>query len=220
MDWRIGTALVVSFCISIAISITIWRRSTIGMTEKIALIAITCIPFAGPIIVQFMGAELRAQPEWLRSTYRGSITHLTISMMADRRDEQDANVDVDVDTHEADFRWQETSSEERAEILASQVGIFAFRDFDRQYRRLCPEADPDAIRPALDVPDWRRDTCQLLVVRTPGVMMEVSGRLGRHDGLSIRHVDVAKGESALVIGTTQSLDHVASRLREFLEEDA
>jgi hypothetical protein len=218
MDWKIGTALAVSFCISLAISITIWRRRTIGVTEKIALIAITFIPFAGPIIVQFMGAELRAQPEWLRSRSRGDITHLTISMMADRRDEQDA--DADVDTPSADSRWQETSSDERVEILASQVGIFAFRDFDRQYRRLCPEADPDAIGPALDVPDWRKDTCQLLVVKAPGVMMEVSGRLGRHDGLSIRHVDIAKGKSAQVFGPTQSFDDVASRLRAFLEDDA
>ncbi len=101
------------------------------------------------------------------------------------------------------------------ENFESEVGIHLIHD--GVVRKISSSIDLEEISNELYKLDWDSDFYQFLVVKEPGVLMEVGGSLDPSDGLSAIYFNRLDGSEAVIKRAPQSVLEMKQILEAFLQ---
>lgn len=108
--------------------------------------------------------------------------------------------------------WKKDASE-------AIVGIHLLSDYGSEYQFLSQEITEEKIREEINKLDWSKSFNQFVVVKHPGVSMEVGGSINPVDGLSAMYRDRHNKVDAVIATPPATVDEMAEILVAFIKSD-
>ncbi len=103
-----------------------------------------------------------------------------------------------------------------ADSFESEVGVHLLK-MGGDYRQLSRELDMQQISAELHKLDWQSNFYQFIVVKEPGISMEVGGSLDESDGLSAYYKNFPEQVEAVIVGPPKSVLEMEQILEAFLQ---